>query len=104
MYPMGYKIPTVEIITTNVFDAWFNDLRDHRAKARIGARISRIEMGNFGDHKFFSGIGELRIDHGPGYRIYFKKRGDVMVILLCGGDKTSQDRDIKRALEIAREV
>lgn len=94
----------IEVVTTSVFDAWFNDLRDRRAKARIEARISRIEMGNFGDHKFFSGIGELRIDYGPGYRIYFRKRADVVVILLCGGDKTSQDRDIKQALEIAREV
>lgn len=61
-------------------------------------------MDNFGDHKFFSGIGELRIAHGPGYRVYFVKRGDVVVILLCGGDKGSQDRDIKRALEIVKEV
>jgi putative addiction module killer protein len=94
----------IEVVTTDVFDAWFDQLRDRRAKARIEARISRVEMGNFGDHKFFSGIGELRVDYGPGYRVYFVKRGDVVVILLCGGDKGSQDRDIKRALEIAKEV
>lgn len=94
----------VEIVTTDVFDIWFDGLRDRRAKARIEARISRVEMGNFGDHKIFSGIGELRINYGPGYRIYFATRGDVVVILLCGGDKGSQDRDIRRALEIAKEV
>jgi len=94
----------VEVVTTSVFDDGFASLRDRRARARILSRISRIEMGNFGDHKFFSGIGEFRIDYGPGYRIYFVKRGDVLVILLCGGDKSSQDRDIKRALEIAREL
>ena len=94
----------VEIVTTNVFDAWFDGLRDRRAKALVEARISRIEMGSFGDHKFFSGIGELRIAHGPGYRVYFVKRGDVVVILLCGGDKDSQDRDIKRAIKISKEV
>lgn len=94
----------IEVITTNVFDAWFESLRDRRAKARIQARISRVEFGNLGDAKFFDGIGELRIDYGPGYRIYFLKRGDVIVILLCGGDKASQNRYIRRALEIAKEV
>lgn len=93
-----------EVVTTSVFDVWFDDLRDRRAKALIQARIGRVEMGNFGDHKFFSGIGELRLAYGPGYRIYFVKRGDMVVILLCGGDKGSQDRDIKRAREIAKEV
>lgn len=94
----------IEVVTTNVFDTWFDGLRDRRAKMRIQARISRIEFGNLGDAKFFNGIGEFRIDYGPGYRVYFLKRGDVVVILLCGGDKGSQDRDIKRALEIAKEV
>ena len=94
----------IEVIKTNIFDAWFERLRDSRAKARILARISRVEDGNLGDAKFFDGIGELRIDYGPGYRIYFLKRGDVVVILLCGGDKGSQSRDIKRALDIAKEV
>ncbi|WP_379069363.1 type II toxin-antitoxin system RelE/ParE family toxin [Mesorhizobium sp. UC22_110] len=94
----------VEVVTTNVFDEWLGRLRDRRARSLIQARIDRVEEGNLGDHKFFSGIGELRIAHGPGYRVYFVKRGDVVVILLCGGDKGSQDRDIKRALEIAKEV
>lgn len=94
----------IEVVITNVFESWLDGLRDRRAKSLIQARIGRLGMGNFGDHKFFSGIGELRIAHGPGYRVYFVKRGDVVVILLCGGDKDSQDRDIKRALEIAKEV
>jgi putative addiction module killer protein len=61
-------------------------------------------LGNLGDAKFFDGIGELRIDYGPGYRIYFVKRGNMVVILLCGGDKTTQRRDIKQAIETAREL
>lgn len=64
----------------------------------------RIESGLMGDVKFFKGIGELRIDFGPGYRIYFVRRGSVLVILLCGGDKSSQSRDIERALAMAKEV
>lgn len=94
----------IEVVTTSVFDAWFDRLRDRRARSLIQARIGRVEMGNLGDHKFFSGIGELRIAHGPGYRVYFAKRGNTVVLLLCGGDKGSQGRDIKRALEIAKEV
>lgn len=94
----------IDVVTTSIFDDWFAGLRDRHAKARIISRISRIEMGNFGDHKFFSGIGELRIDYGPGYRVYFVKRGEVLVILLCGGDKDSQGRDIRRALEIAKDL
>jgi len=94
----------IEVRTTNVFDIWFGGLSDRQAKARIAARIGRVEMGNFGDHKFFDGIGELRIDYGPGYRVYFVKRGSVVVILLSGGDKGSQKRDIKRALEMAKQV
>jgi putative addiction module killer protein len=94
----------VEVVTTDVFDDWFGQLRDRQAKARIAARIGRVEMGNFGDHKFFAGIGELRVNSGPGYRVYFVKRGDVVVILLCGGDKGSQDRDIRQAIELAKEI
>ena len=75
-----------------------------RRRAFWPASAGRVEDGNLGDAKFFDGIGELRIDYGPGYRIYFLKRGDVVVILLCGGDKGSLSRDIKRALDIAKEV
>ncbi|WP_318012825.1 MULTISPECIES: type II toxin-antitoxin system RelE/ParE family toxin [unclassified Mesorhizobium] len=66
--------------------------------------MDRVELGNLGDAKFFDGIGELRVDHGPGYRIYFVKAGNTIVILLCGGDKPSQKADIKRAIGMAKEV
>ena len=83
---------------------WFEALKDVRAQARIQVRIKRLELGLFGDAKFFDGIGELRIDYGPGYRIYFVKRGDTVVLLLCGGDKSTQRRDISKAIELAREL
>jgi len=67
-------------------------------------RIDRAERGNLGDVKFFDGIGEFRVDYGPGYRVYFVQRGKVLVILLCGGDKSSQQKDIKTALRIAKEI
>jgi putative addiction module killer protein len=92
------------IVKAAAFAAWFNGLRDEQAKRRIQLRIDRLEIGLFGDVKFFGGIGEMRIDYGPGYRVYFVKRGDTLVILLCGGDKKSQDRDIARAKELAKEL
>jgi len=94
----------IEVRTTSVFDMWLKSLRDQAAKAKIIARIQRVENGNFGDAKFFDGIGELRFTHGPGYRVYFVQRGQIVVILLCGGDKSSQARDIKAALEMAKEI
>lgn len=75
-----------------------------RAKARIQVRIDRVELGNLGDTKFFDGIGELRVDYGPGYRVYFVKTGNMIIILLCGGDKSSQKADIKKAISMAKEV
>ncbi len=88
----------LNIRTTEVFDAWFDGLRDRIAKRRIQARIDRLAMGNPGDWKpaGFPVI-EMRIDHGPGYRIYYVQRGSVLVILLCGGDKSTQDADIRAA-------
>jgi len=74
------------------------------AQSRILVRIGRLERGNFGDAKFFDGIGELRIPHGPGYRLYFMRRGDGAVLLLMGGDKSSQRRDIAQAKRLASEV
>lgn len=75
-----------------------------RAQARIQIRIDRLELGLLGDAKFFGGIGELRIDYGPGYRVYFVQRGDTLTILLCGGDKRTQAKDVKRAMDMAKEV
>lgn len=94
----------IEVRRTPVFLEWLKGLSDTRAQARIELRIARIEMGLLGDAKFFDGIGELRIDYGPGYRVYFVKRGNTVVILLCGGDKRTQRADIKRAIDMAKEA
>lgn len=95
----------VEVRQTSAFAAWFAKLRDLRAQAKIVARIRRAELGNLGDHKPTQGpVSEMRIDHGQGYRIYFTRRGDALVILLAGGDKRSQDRDIRHALQLEREI
>ena len=84
---------------------WFRSLKDRRAKARIQARIDRVEMGHFGDvAPVGEGVSELRIFHGPGYRVYFVQKGAVVVILLSGGDKSSQKADIAKAKEIARQL
>jgi putative addiction module killer protein len=89
---------TLDIRTTEVFDDWFDGLRDRIAKRRIQARIDRLAMGNPGDTKSAGApVIEMRIDHGPGYRIYYVQRGVVLVILLCGGDKSTQKADIEAA-------
>jgi putative addiction module killer protein len=94
-----------EVRQTDVFVDWFARLRDREARARITVRIRRLSLGNPGDVRpVGSGVSELRIDHGPGYRLYFIGHGGVVVVLLCGGDKRTQNRDIKRAVELAREV
>ena len=90
------------VIQTDAFRDWLDALRDLDARKRIVRRILRLEAGLFGDAKSVgAGISELRIDHGPGYRLYFIRRGGELVILLCGGDKSTQDSDIRRAREIA---
>ena len=92
----------IEIRKTDVFARWIDGLRDVRARARILVRIERLAGGNPGDVKpVGQGVSELRIDYGPGYRVYFKQRGDVLVILLAGGTKKTQSRDIRRAMELA---
>ncbi|HWM92426.1 MAG TPA: type II toxin-antitoxin system RelE/ParE family toxin [Thermoanaerobaculia bacterium] len=95
----------VEIRQTEVYAQWYSGLRDRMARARIDARVRRLSLGNPGDAKpVGEGVSELRIDHGPGYRVYFVHRGQSLVILLAGGDKSTQDRDIATALELAREL
>jgi putative addiction module killer protein len=95
----------MEIRQTDVFAAWFAALRDRQARARVTARIRRLSLGNPGDVKpVGSGVSEMRIDYGPGYRVYFTRHGDVVAVLLCGGDKRTQDRDIARALALARQL
>lgn len=95
----------LEVRETAHFSDWINSLRDLRAVARINARIGRLRLGNFGDAKSIGdGVSELRIDYGPGYRVYFTRRGETVVILLCGGAKGSQARDIERAKAVATEL
>ena len=95
----------IEIRQTATFSLWLRTLRDQRAKARIVARIRRASFGNVGDVRSVgAGVSEMRIDYGPGYRVYFVRRGDMLIILLCGGDKSTQDRDIEKAKAIAREI
>ena len=93
------------IQTTDVFEDWFSTLKDRAAKARIQVRIDRLALGNPGQHrKLKQGVAEMKIDHGAGYRVYYVTRGGVTYILLCGGDKQSQDTDIELAQSMADHV
>ena len=95
----------LEIRQTRQFIAWFDELRDLRARARIQSRIDRLSLGNPGDVKpVGSGVSELRIDYGPGYRVYFVKRGSQLIVLLAGGDKNTQARDVAQAITLASEL
>jgi putative addiction module killer protein len=95
----------IEVRQTEEFAQWLASLRDDVATKRIKQRIARVQIGLFGDAKSVGdGLSELRIDHGPGYRVYFMRRGDILVILLCGGDKGSQARDISRAKAMAEQL
>jgi putative addiction module killer protein len=94
----------IEVRRTPEFDGWLRRLRDEKAKARIASRMQRMAFGNPGDCRSLGGgLMEMRVDHGPGYRIYFTQRGPDVAILLCGGDKRRQQRDIERARELARQ-
>lgn len=93
------------IYTTEVFDAWYQSLKDKQVARRIQARIDRAEEGNFGDHKSVGeGVSEMRINHGPGFRVYFTVHGIEIVILLAGGDKLSQAKDIEMAKKLAQQL
>lgn len=94
----------IEIRQHPDFAVWLRKLRDRQAQTRIAIRLVRMQSGLLGDVKYFGGIGEVRIDYGPGYRLYFVKRGEAIIILLCGGDKATQERDIRRAMELAKDV
>ncbi|HWK75925.1 MAG TPA: type II toxin-antitoxin system RelE/ParE family toxin [Povalibacter sp.] len=101
---LWFTVAMPEIFRSDGFDRWLRELRDVRARARIEARILRLSRGNPGDVKpVGSGVSEMRIDHGPGYRVYFTRRGPLLILLLCGGDKRTQDADIERAIEIAED-
>ena len=94
----------VELIKSASFELWLTSLRDGNAVARINSRLARLAVGNPGDVKpVGEGVSEMRIDHGPGYRVYLTRRGELVVILLAGGDKSTQARDIKKAKQIAKE-
>ncbi|HEX2890399.1 type II toxin-antitoxin system RelE/ParE family toxin [Vineibacter terrae] len=95
----------IEVRKTGAFALWLDGLRDGEARAKINARLLRLSLGNMGDAKSVGGrVSELRVDHGPGYRVYFTRHGLTVVVLLCGGDKRTQDRDIKRAQKLAAEL
>lgn len=95
----------IEIRKTELFAKWLDNLRDVKAKARVLVRIERLASGNAGDVKpVGEGVSEMRIDYGPGYRVYFIQRGSELIILLAGGDKGSQSRDIKAAIRLAQNL
>lgn len=103
MYTEVYSLPVYSVVESETFKTWFAALRDPKAKARIAARIRRVSLGNLGDWKALnSGVGELRIDYGPGYRVYFTRQAGVVILLLCGGDKRTQAADIRRAVQMVR--
>jgi putative addiction module killer protein len=103
--PVLYKGQAFQLAETDAFHHWLGSLADRRAVARIVDRIKRASNGNFGDAKpVGSGVSEMRIDHGPGYRVYFFRRGKALVILLCGGDKKSQRADIAEAVRMKEEI
>lgn len=96
---------TLELRQTGKFVEWFRNLHDRRAVERIAQRLARVQSGLFGDVKpVGGGVSELRIDYGPGYRVYFTRRGSTVILLLCGGDKGSQARDIEAARAMAKEI
>ncbi|WP_426441652.1 type II toxin-antitoxin system RelE/ParE family toxin [Bradyrhizobium genosp. P] len=93
------------VLKTDLFDSWLSNLPDRRAAARIASRIERLGLGNPGDVRpVGEGVSEMRLAYGPGYRMYYKQTGQRIILVLCGGDKSTQDRDIKRAREIAAQL
>lgn len=95
----------IEIRETETFSTWLRTLRDTRAKAIIAARIRRLAFGNPGDVRpVGGGVSELRVHYGPGYRVYFVQRGTILIVLLCGGDKATQNKDIETARKLAKEA
>ena len=95
----------VEVRQTDVFADWFSRLKDREARARVTVRIRRLSLGNPGDVKpVGNGVSEMRTDYGPGYRVYFVSRGEAIVVLLCAGEKRTQNRDIAHAIKLAQEL
>ncbi|HTT85025.1 MAG TPA: type II toxin-antitoxin system RelE/ParE family toxin [Rhizomicrobium sp.] len=103
--PVIYNLQMVEVRETRTFSEWLSSLRDARARAEIARRVRRLALGNPGDVKpVGEGVSELRIHYGPGYRVYYVQRGSLLIVLLCGGDKSAQAKDIAVALKLAKEV
>jgi putative addiction module killer protein len=101
---MGYITTMVEIIQSDTFKRWLSGIKDRNARMRIHIRLDRMTQGNLGDIKpLGNGLSEARIDYGPGYRLYFVRRGTSLIVLLAGGDKRTQRKDIARALNIAEQ-
>lgn len=97
-----YSRAVYEILKSSTFDAWLRRLRDREAKARVEVRIRRLSLGNPGQSRSLAGgINELKIDYGPGYRVYYTFKGKTLILLLCGGDKSTQSKDIRLATKIA---
>lgn len=102
---MGYYSYMYTLIESSTYSEWFARLRDRQAKARIIARLRRVELGNLGDWKpVGESVSELRIFYGSGYRVYFTQRGEEIILLLLGGDKSTQEDDIKKAIHLANEL
>jgi len=105
MSPLHYSLKVNRIRYTAVYRIWYRELEDIRAKARIDIRLNSVRKGSFGVQRSVGeGVFELKIDYGPGYRLYYKKVQDDLVVLLCGGDKSTQVEDIEKAKEILREL
>ena len=103
LYSIEYNIFMITLRQTETFSRWFSSLKDRSGRVRILSRLDRFAMGNFGDVKAVGeGVSEIRIDTGPGYRLYFVRRENMVIVLLCGGDKSTQDRDITRAKDLAK--
>lgn len=99
---MGYNV-NMRVETTKVYLDWINSLRDHAGRARIQVRVDRLVHGNPGQHRVLTdGVCELKVDFGPGYRVYYTERAGVVIVLLAGGDKSSQQRDIRSAVALAK--
>ena len=105
LYPFGYDTSVYELLSTDAFDSWLDSLKDWKVRARILARLDAAQLGNLGDVKSVGGgIREMRVHVGAGYRIYYAQRGRVLLLLLCGGDKSTQTRDIAKAQRLLADL
>ena len=105
MYPYGYTARMLTVRLTTPFQEWLDELDDHRAQLRIVARLRQAEAGNLGDWKSVGGeISEMRVNFGPGYRLYFTRRGKILIVMLAGGDKSTQAADLRRAKRILEQL